>query len=144
MIAMSCLGTRTAYPKGGVCLIMAKTATNQEFRQRLEQERRRLLDELQGMADQRNQREDSTTDYEHYTNHDADIATETYETEKNLALEDNLRRQLAMTEAALVKLDEGTYGICANCGRPIDPERLDALPHVTVCIDCKRLQEARR
>ena len=96
------------------------------------------------MSDLRAQSDDPTLDTESYGNHMADVGSETYEMEKNLGLLDNLRRQLEMTDAALARFDQGTYGICANCGRPIDPNRLEALPHATLCIDCKRLQEAER
>lgn len=123
---------------------MAETVTKQQFRQRLEQERLKLIEEIKALSDQRNDGIDSTTDYEHYSNHEADVATETYEAERNLALEENLRQQLAMTDAAIARFEEGTYGVCTNCGRSIDPERLEALPHADLCIDCKRQQEAQR
>jgi DnaK suppressor protein len=41
-------------------------------------------------------------------------------------------------ERALAKLDEGTYGLCDNCGGPIAPGRLEAAPESTLCIDCAR------
>jgi len=123
---------------------MAETVTNKELRQRLEEERERLQKEIEAMSDLRAQSDDPTLDIGSYRNHMADVGSETYEMEKNLGLLDNLRRQLAMTEAALARFDQGTYGICANCGRPIGPDRLEALPHAALCIDCKRLQEAQR
>jgi len=121
---------------------MAKTATKGKLRRRLEEERQQLLGALAGMAENRAQSDDPTLDVEAYSNHPANIATETFEMEKDLALEGNLRRQLEMTEEAIDRLDQGKYGICTNCGREIDPERLEALPHASLCIDCKRLQEA--
>lgn len=39
---------------------------------------------------------------------------------------------------ALEKLDEGSYGICDSCGKPIAPARLDAVPESVLCIDCAR------
>ena len=39
------------------------------------------------------------------------------------------------------RIDEGTFGLCERCGKPIDPERLEALPYATLCIDDKRKQE---
>ena len=121
---------------------MAETVTNRELRHRLEEERKQLQKEIEAMSDLRAQSGDPTLDVESYGNHMADAGSETYEMEKNLGLLENLRQQLAMTETALARFDQGTYGICANCGRPIDPDRLEALPHATLCIDCKRLQEA--
>jgi DnaK suppressor protein len=47
-----------------------------------------------------------------------------------------LEHSLARTERALAKLDEGTYGICDNCGKPISPGRLRALPDGVLCLAC--------
>jgi RNA polymerase-binding transcription factor len=44
-------------------------------------------------------------------------------------------------DAALARIDAGTYGICVNCGSQIAPERLEAMPWATLCIDCKRKEE---
>lgn len=56
----------------------------------------------------------------------------------------NLRRLIAETETALQKLDEGTYGICDDCGRAIHPDRLEALPAAVLCVECKRKEEINR
>lgn len=66
-------------------------------------------------------------------------ATETLELEKRLTLENRIRQELSKVEHALEKIKNGTYGICDNCGKPIDPERLEALPQATVCMNCKAL-----
>ena len=76
-------------------------------------------------------------------NHLADIATHTYDRELDSTLEESEEVHLSHVEAALKRIDAGTYGICENCGRPIQPERLEAMPWVTLCIDCKRLAERR-
>jgi|DewCreStandDraft_5_1066085.scaffolds.fasta_scaffold00207_13 DnaK suppressor protein len=70
-------------------------------------------------------------------NHLADEGSELYEREKSLSLERSLRQMLEEVRRALEKLDSGTYGICDNCGRPIAPERLEALPHATLCLECR-------
>jgi RNA polymerase-binding transcription factor DksA len=64
-------------------------------------------------------------------------ATESFELEKRLALEQQLRDHLAEVEHALRKLDEGTYGLCDGCGQPIAPDRLEALPQASLCVNCK-------
>ena len=64
-------------------------------------------------------------------------ATETLELEKRLNLENRLRQELARVEHALEKIEKGTYGLCDNCGQPIDPERLEALPQASLCMNCK-------
>lgn len=67
-------------------------------------------------------------------------ATESFELEKRVALEKRIREQLAEVEHALQKFEDGTYGSCDNCGQPIDPARLEALPQASLCLNCKTLQ----
>ena len=67
-------------------------------------------------------------------------ATESLELERRLALEKQIREQLADMEHALSKFDEGKYGICERCGEPIDPARLEALPQAKLCLNCKAIQ----
>ena len=64
-------------------------------------------------------------------------ATESFELEKRLALEKQVKDQLAAVEHALNKFEEGTYGLCDSCGQPIAPDRLEALPAASLCVDCK-------
>jgi DnaK suppressor protein len=66
-------------------------------------------------------------------------ATETLELEKRLTLENRVRQEMAAVEHALDKIQKGTYGLCDNCGQPISPERLEALPQATLCVKCKAL-----
>jgi RNA polymerase-binding protein DksA len=73
--------------------------------------------------------------------HMADTATETVDREIDYTLEEHDERLLEAIDAALARIDAGTYGICVNCGRPIAPERLEAMPWATLCIDCKREEE---
>ena len=69
----------------------------------------------------------------------AAAASQVFEQQRDLALRDHNEAHLAAVEAALVRLDDGTYGTCVRCGRPIAPERLDALPWAAHCIDCQRI-----
>jgi len=66
-------------------------------------------------------------------------ATETLELEKRLTLENRVRQEMATVEHALDKVKKGTYGLCDNCGQPINPERLEALPQANLCLKCKEL-----
>jgi DnaK suppressor protein len=52
----------------------------------------------------------------------------------------SLEEGLVRTERALAKLDEGTYGLCDSCGRPIAPARLEALPDSVLCVECAGAQ----
>jgi DnaK suppressor protein len=67
-------------------------------------------------------------------------ATESFELERRLTLEKRLIDQLADVEHALKKFEDGTYGLCDNCGQPIDPARLEALPQASLCLNCKARQ----
>ncbi|HEY6606773.1 MAG TPA: TraR/DksA C4-type zinc finger protein [Gaiellaceae bacterium] len=73
--------------------------------------------------------------------HMADTATETVDREIDYTLEEHDGRLLESIDAALARIDAGTYGTCVNCGRAIAPERLEAMPWATLCIDCKREEE---
>jgi RNA polymerase-binding protein DksA len=75
-------------------------------------------------------------------NHLADTATETYQRELDEGLEEDARNMLAEIDAALARIDDGTYGRCEVCGREIPGERLEAVPWARLCIDDQRKQEA--
>ena len=113
-------------------------ATSNLLRARLEGEFKRLTKEMEQLkstmrpADER--REGSPFGKRE------EEATESYELERRLTLEKSIREQLASVEHALQKFDDGTYGLCDSCGKPIPPERLEALPQATLCLDCKARQ----
>ena len=71
-------------------------------------------------------------------NHLADTASETYERELDEGLEEDAQDQLRDVEAALQRIEDGTYGTCSVCGKPIPVERLEAVPWTTLCIDDAR------
>jgi DnaK suppressor protein len=68
----------------------------------------------------------------------AAAASQVFEQQRDLALRDRARQQLELVDAALGRLDGGAFGTCQRCGRPIAPERLEALPWAAYCIDCQR------
>jgi len=76
-------------------------------------------------------------------NHIGDDSDIVYEQEKLLTVREELTDRKARIEHALKKMDNGTWGICERCGQPIAPERLDALPFVSLCITCQELQDRR-
>ncbi len=77
-------------------------------------------------------------------NHIADDATDVTEQQRNLALIANLQDRRRDIVRSLEHLDAGTYGICERCQQPIAPERLEALPFATLCIECQSLQDNER
>ena len=68
----------------------------------------------------------------------AAAATHFFEQQRDLALRERARAQLEQVEAALARLDAGTYATCTSCGRPIAAERLEAIAWTLLCIDCAR------
>jgi len=64
----------------------------------------------------------------------ADAGTATFERERDLSLENNVRDLMGKIEKALLRMDEGTYGVCERCGKPIEKARLKALPYANLCI----------
>jgi RNA polymerase-binding protein DksA len=108
------------------------------LRSRLESEKKRLADELEQLRiaayPSEERREGSPFGKRE------EEATESLELERRLALEKQIREQLADVEYALAKFAEGTYGNCENCSQPIALERLEALPQAKLCVACKELQ----
>ena len=59
------------------------------------------------------------------------------------ALSESQQRELLMIDAAIARLDAGSYGECLDCEQEIVPERLDALPYAVRCTDCAAKVELR-
>ncbi len=60
-----------------------------------------------------------------------------------LRIRDRERKLLSKIDEAIGRIDDGSYGICEDCGEEIGQKRLEARPVTTLCIDCKTLQETR-
>ena len=119
------------------------TVDVEQFRTLLDVERRRVVDAIEYLHKENpgsieDETEDETTD-----NHIPETATATLDREIDYTLEENSEHVLSEIEGALIRIEEGTYGTCVNCGKPIAEERLAAIPWATYCIDCKRLVEGR-
>jgi RNA polymerase-binding transcription factor DksA len=78
---------------------------------------------------------DDTSELADYDQHPADTGSETFEREKDLSILEQLENELAELQAALERVDAGTYGIDEQTGEPIDPARLDAFPTARTNID---------
>ncbi len=63
------------------------------------------------------------------------------EREKAVALVKTLERKQSSIEHALARTEQGLYGICERCGKPINPARLEAKPEATLCINCMAIVE---
>lgn len=67
----------------------------------------------------------------------AAAASQVFEQQRDLALRDRATQQLALVDAALERLEAGTFGTCLRCGQPIAVGRLEALPWAAHCIACQ-------
>lgn len=74
---------------------------------------------------------------------EADTGSKVYEREQELATTERARELLDLTEQALERIQEGTYGVCDSCGKPIGKARLMAYPRATLCVACKQREERR-
>lgn len=111
-----------------------------DLRARLEKERESLIGDIDTLSiENQNQSDDYGIG-----NHLADDASDVVARDTNLALRSNSQDLLAQVDAALRRIDEGKYGICERCGKPINPERLEALPYATYCITCQAEVEHER
>ena len=73
----------------------------------------------------------------------ADAGSATFEREKDLSIEQNVRDLLRKIQGALKRIADGTYGLCERCGKPIEKARMKALPYVDLCLKDARAQSRR-
>ncbi len=87
---------------------------------------------------------DSTGDLSSYSYHMADQGTDAMERELAFMFASKSGRLVYHIEEALRRVKDGTYGKCLSCGKQINKERLDAVPHARLCIECKSSEEEKR
>jgi RNA polymerase-binding protein DksA len=107
-----------------------------EERQRVEHALATLRDEHAGSLDDEVEEVAPTAD-----NHLAETASATLGREIDYTLGDNAEQVISEIDAALERIEDGTYGTCSNCGEEIPAARLEANPWASLCIDCKRRAE---
>jgi RNA polymerase-binding transcription factor DksA len=114
-----------------------------KVRTRLRQERERLMavqHDLRGDAE-------TTTDVNSvgelsaYGQHPGDIGSEVFEHEKNVSILEQIDDQISEVDAALERLEAGSYGRCQACGEPIEPARLEERPYTRFCLEDQRRVE---
>jgi DnaK suppressor protein len=108
--------------------------TKAKTRKRLEEERTRLEGVRDGIL-REGEEADEGGELSSVDQHPGDLGSETFEHEKNLSLLEQVSDELLQIEAAFHRLEQGTYGTCQACGRPIAAERLEALPATRFCVD---------
>jgi DnaK suppressor protein len=107
----------------------------EEERRRLEETRRAAQDLVSGTT------EEAVQELATYDQHQADEGTETFERERDSSVLQRVEAQLKEIDAALGRLDAGTYGFCEICGKPIGDARLEAMPAARYCVEDQAVAE---
>lgn len=114
-----------------------------KLKAQLEVERAKIADGLSHIERDnlnRSQR-DASGDLSGYAFHMADMATDNFDREFSLDLASNEQVLLNRIDEALKKIQDGSYGVCENCEKPISFKRLKAVPYAKLCIKCKEDEE---
>ena len=112
-------------------------STLKRFRILLEEEKTRLTDVIREIEDEQEELRLSETSSERSPDpNTAEGGSLAFEIEKELSLHENAKDLLSQAEEAVERINEGTYGICADCEKAIPVARLEALPHTKLCVTC--------
>ena len=110
-------------------------------RTRLHEEEQRLRTDLQNLQSEADSQKESLQELSVVDQHPADIGTETFEMEKNASIIESVQAQLRDVAEALERVEDGSYGLCQTCQKPIGDERLEALPAARYCMEHQELVE---
>ena len=117
-----------------------------KYKQILQTIRRKICGDLEHLESEslnKSQR-DAAGDLSGYSFHMADMATDNFDRELTIGLATNEQQALNQIDNALQKIEEGTYGVCETCSKPIPQKRLLALPFAVLCIKCQELEEKKK
>jgi DnaK suppressor protein len=117
---------------------MMKKSETKEFRNMLVSLRARLRGDVSAMADSalRKTRSEASGDLSSMPIHMADVGTDAFEQEFTLSLMEHDGSALEQIEAALVRIEDGLYGVCVECEAKIPKTRLQVLPQTPHCVKC--------
>ncbi|MCD6030160.1 MAG: transcriptional regulator, TraR/DksA family [Thermomicrobiales bacterium] len=116
--------------------------TQEKLRKQLEVRKTEIEDNVSYMADEiRAIGIDQDDENGSLGNHIADDGSNVSEAERLVVISEDFQEILGQINAALERMEEGTYGICLRCGKPIAAERLKAFPYVAYCIECQSIIE---
>ncbi|MBE6065320.1 TraR/DksA C4-type zinc finger protein [Clostridium cochlearium] len=112
----------------------------QYFKNRLLKEKKEIIEtmDLMKKADTINSNEEFSQELSFYDNHPSDTASELFDKERGLAFKGNEINILNKIETSLESINEGKYGICKNCGKKINEDRLEFIPYAENCIECQK------
>lgn len=116
-------------------VLEAPTLDFQEIRTDLERERNRIWKQLSGSVQVK-------SDYFGRNPNRDDLADSYVTFEQQSVLQTMEQKKLAQIESALERIESGLYGLCADCGAPIQPERLEIVPSTVFCVECQQRNAA--
>lgn len=103
--------------------------------------RKEIVEELESIKKALSDGYESGGEITSYPSHVADIGTDSSEMETLSLIITTVSQMLNDIDEALSKITDGTYGICEICGKEINPERLEFIPHTKLCIKCKEKED---
>lgn len=114
-----------------------------QFKKLLLSLREKLVGKVDSMQDEalKRSRQDASGDLSNVPIHMADVGTDNYERDLMIELIQSGEESVRNIDTALEKIEDGTFGVCELCGKKINKERLKAVPHAKLCIDCQREEE---
>lgn len=113
------------------------------YKKILLEKREELLGDINHISEEtlKKSQKDASGDISGYTFHMADVATDNYDREFSLGLASKERGVLYEINHALQKLQDGSFGACEVCKKPITKARLKAMPYATLCLKCQQSKE---
>ena len=117
-----------------------------DLRKKLEKEKQEVTKTIEGMndntlfgdTDRHTSEKYSTGELSSYDNHIGDIGTDVYMHDMDNSLINHEQYVLNEINEALDKMEDGTYGICTNCHKEIEKDRLEIIPETTLCAECAK------
>jgi RNA polymerase-binding protein DksA len=108
----------------------------QYFKELLLTKRQETIEEIEEFKALNKDREEASENSA-YPFHMAELGTDAQEREKSFMFAERLNSYLNHVNEALYRIEKGNFGICSECGCEISKERLEAVPHTQLCVDCK-------
>lgn len=116
-----------------------------KYKELLLKERTKIGGELSQITENtlKKSQRDAAGDLSGYSYHMADMASDNYERDFSLGRATEEQKLLYSIDEALKRIEEGSYGYCLQCSKPIGKKRLAAIPHTELCIDCQKKEESK-
>jgi DnaK suppressor protein len=120
-----------------------KKAEMKAYKERLLMLRARLRGDVTQMADAALKKNglESSGNLSSMPIHMADLGSDAYEQEFTLSLMETEEGTLGAIENALERIEDGTFGVCEECGAVIPKTRINAIPYVSLCVKCASRNE---